>query len=83
MDLQSIRCQFTWKNETFLQTGPCHDEYSLLLEGFKGYVEVLFLECLSDHFCCVVSVLQEEQIPFKIFNIWTLHENFQGLVVDL
>lgn len=53
------------------------------MQDFQSYANFTPLGCLSDHFCCVVSLLhdeQREQWPFKFYNIWTLHEGFRQLV---
>lgn len=55
------------------------------MADFNGYVEFLPPGCLSDHSCCMVSLLECEprvQRPFKFYNMWTLHDGYQELVAD-
>lgn len=43
------------------------------------------LGCLSDHSCVIVSTLvcdKGPKRPFKFYNMWTLHNDFQSLVAD-
>lgn len=80
VDLQSIACHLTQTNGTV----SCKlDQW--LMEDFLGYAEFLVPGCLSDHSCCVVSLLWDEhrvQWPFKFYNMWALYEDFQDLVTE-
>lgn len=86
VDLQSIGRKLTWTNVSV----SCKLDRALvntywLMANFHGYADFLPPDCLSDHSCCVVSLLTEPcqaNKPFKFYNLWTLHKGFQDLVAE-
>lgn len=84
VDLRSVGCRLTWTNGTVsskLDRTLVNSHW--LLADYESYAEFIAPGCLSDHSCSIVTTLAREgglNRPFKFFNMWTLHEDFQGLV---
>lgn len=83
-NLPSVGCFFTWSNNSVwskLDRALVNNEW--LIGGLK--VQALFPPsgCLSDHSPCIVSLVNQGshfRKPFKFFNMWASHENFQSVV---
>lgn len=85
VDLRSIGYRLTWTNGMVY----CKLDHALanshwFLADYDSFVEFTPPRCLSNHSCCIVSTMVRDQgpkQPFK-FNMWALHRDFHGLVVD-
>lgn len=84
VDIRAIGCRWTWTNgEVSRKLDRAMVNTQWLLEDFQSYAEFLASGCLSDHLCCVVSLLDVELSqwrPFKFHNMWALHESFHALI---
>ncbi|XP_073046253.1 uncharacterized protein [Primulina eburnea] len=86
LDLQHTGCYFTWsspsvcsKLDRVLVNQAWHSS------NFHGLVEFVAPSCISDHALALVSVCEQrkqQSKPFKFFNMWTLHNDFQKLIRD-
>ncbi|XP_022876816.1 uncharacterized protein LOC111395022 [Olea europaea var. sylvestris] len=83
-DVRSIGCFYTWTNNSIwskIDRAMMNDIW--VQNGAYGLADFSPLRCLSDHSSCIVSIHDREvntRKSFKFFSMWTMHEDFQGLV---
>ena len=72
----------TWTNNTtWLDRELVNSKW--IIDGLRTHANFGFPGKLSDHSPCVVSLFESNiqgERPFKFFNMWALHEDFQGIV---
>ncbi|XP_052210865.1 uncharacterized protein LOC127813766 [Diospyros lotus] len=83
-DLQSMRCFFTWTNNSVLSKIDRVLVNPLWWAArFSGLAHFLPPGCLSDHSTIIVSLFDQvmgRKKPFGFFNMWSNHEDFQTVV---
>ncbi|KAI3450765.1 hypothetical protein Pfo_007430 [Paulownia fortunei] len=83
-DLQAMGCFYTWNNNTvWCKLDRALVNIPWMLTGSHGRANFLPPGCLSDHSPCIVSTVQQERAgrsPFRFFNMWACHGEFQTLV---
>ncbi|KAK6159245.1 hypothetical protein DH2020_006559 [Rehmannia glutinosa] len=83
-DLRSMGCHFTWtNNEVWCKLDRAMVNKHWFDQGLDGMANFLSLGCLSDHSPCIVSLLDvvvNTNRPFRFFNMWASHTDFNDLV---
>ncbi|KAK6163762.1 hypothetical protein DH2020_000626 [Rehmannia glutinosa] len=83
-DLRSMGCHFTWtNNEVWCKLDWAMVNKPWFDQGLDGMANFLPLGCLSDHSPCIVSLLDviaNTNRPFRFFNMWASHTDFNDLV---
>ncbi|KAK6162607.1 hypothetical protein DH2020_002448 [Rehmannia glutinosa] len=83
-DLRSMGCHFTWtNNEVWCKLDRAMVNKHWFDQGLDGMANFLPSGCLSDHSPCIVSLLDvvaNTNRPFRFFNMWASHTNFNDLV---
>lgn len=83
-DLPYMGCYFTWTNNSvWSKLDRALVNNQSLMAGMFGQAFFPPSGCLSDHSPCIVSLINQDvsfRKPFKFFDMWTLHENFEAVV---
>ncbi|KAK6162507.1 hypothetical protein DH2020_002348 [Rehmannia glutinosa] len=83
-DLRSMGCNFTWtNNEVWCKLDRAMVNKHWFDQGLDGMANFLPSGCLSDHSPCIVSLLDviaNTNRPFRFFNMWASHTDFNDLV---
>ncbi|XP_057969388.1 uncharacterized protein LOC131158534 [Malania oleifera] len=83
-DLSSSGCFLTWSNgRVWSKLDKVMVNSVWAQTDFRPHAHFHPLGHLSDHSPCVVSLLDKEskgRRPFKFFNMWSQHDNFQSAV---
>ncbi|XP_057965498.1 uncharacterized protein LOC131156065 [Malania oleifera] len=83
-DLNSIGSFLTWSNgRVWCKLDRVIVNQGWLMEDWNAQARFQFPGVLSDHFVSLVSLFEHQEmgkIPFKFFNMWTNHSDFQKIV---
>ncbi|KAK6119511.1 hypothetical protein DH2020_046746 [Rehmannia glutinosa] len=83
-DLRSMGCHFTWtNNEVWCKLDRAMVNKHWFDQGLDGMANFLPSGCLSDHSSYIVSLLDviaNTNRPFRFFNMWASHADFNDLV---
>ncbi|KZV47116.1 hypothetical protein F511_21072 [Dorcoceras hygrometricum] len=84
VDTQHVGCYFTWTNNVVcskldrVMVNPCW-----LLGNFDICTEFLPPGCISDHSLSITTFFKaarRRNIPFKFYNMWCSHADFENLI---
>ncbi|KAK6115461.1 hypothetical protein DH2020_007730 [Rehmannia glutinosa] len=83
-DLRSMECHSTWtNNEVWCKLDRAMVNKHWFDQGLDGMANFFPSGCLSDHSPCIVSLLDvvtKNNRPFRFFNMWVSHTDFNDLV---
>ncbi|GFY91496.1 hypothetical protein Acr_07g0016920 [Actinidia rufa] len=83
-DMVYSGAHLTWTNNTtWCKLDRAMINYKWISDGLRAHAHFGFPGKLSDHSPCLVSLFDNSiqgVRPFKFFNMWTVHEDFQRIV---
>ncbi|XP_057980117.1 uncharacterized protein LOC131165952 [Malania oleifera] len=86
-DLKSSRCFLTWSNgRVWCKLDRVMVNQGWFMNDWNAQVNFQFPRSMSDHSMSLVSLFAEQELgrlPFKFFNMWTIHPEFQERVKDV